>query len=218
MDKQFWIDRWDKNELGWHMDSEHHYLRRFFSRLQTAPGDRVLVPLCGKSPDLLWLCRQGARVVGVELSRLAVESFFSENRLAAVTETEGDFIRYHGEGIELLCGDLFAISRSHLGGATAVYDRGSLVALPAAMRSRYAAHLAELLPAGSRVLVVSYDYDQAQTKGPPFSVPLPRVRELFEPAFEVQLLVEEDALPTHQGLQQRGVTKLTEFACLLVRQ
>ncbi|BCR06212.1 thiopurine S-methyltransferase [Desulfuromonas versatilis] len=219
MDKQFWINRWEKNELGWHMTSEHPYLRRFFSRLQTGPGERVFVPLCGKSPDLLWLARQGAGVVGVELSRQGVEAFFAENRLAVTRQEVGAELSHYRSGeIEVFCGDLFAISRDHLGGARAAYDRGSLVALPPAMRGPYAARMAELLPSGSRVLLVSYDYDQQQAAGPPFAVPIAQIRELFHPAFAVELLAEEDALPTHQGLQQRGVTKLTEFACLLIRQ
>ncbi len=35
-------------------------------------GRRVLVPLCGKTPDLLWLAEQGNEIVGVELSEIAV--------------------------------------------------------------------------------------------------------------------------------------------------
>jgi len=40
---------------------------------------------------------------------------------------------------------------------------------------------------------------------------------LFASKFQVELLVEEDALWSHQGLVDRGVTRLTEFAMLLKR-
>ena len=39
----------------------------------------ILVTLCGKSLDLLWLCEQGHDVVGVELSEIAVKQLFEEN-------------------------------------------------------------------------------------------------------------------------------------------
>ncbi len=51
-------------------------LRKFWPGL--AAGSRVLVPLCGKSVDLLWLVGQGCDVTGVELSEIAVRAFFAE--------------------------------------------------------------------------------------------------------------------------------------------
>ena len=68
------------------------------------------------------------------------------------------------------------------------------------------------------IRTVSYEYDQAEIDGPPFSAPLGVVSELYEADFEVELLVEEDALWSHQGLEQRGLTWLKEFAVLLTRR
>ncbi len=218
MDTTFWKRRWEINDIGFHMDRPHDYLMRFFPQLQAPPGATIFVPLCGKSLDMLWLRGQGAEVVGVELSPLAVEEFFAENDLEATRQAAGAFQRYRCEGIDILLGDLFNLSPDDLGGARSVYDRGSLVALPADLRRRYAAHLASLLPVGSRALMISYKYDQCETSGPPFSVPLEEIEALFGENFAVSLLVAEDALETHKGLQMRGITRLTEFCCLLVRK
>ncbi|MCK4507509.1 MAG: thiopurine S-methyltransferase [Desulfuromonadales bacterium] len=218
MDKGFWFRRWKKNEIGFHMTDPHHSLAKFYGLLQVQPEDSIFVPLCGKSPDLVWLREEGLNVVGIELSRTAVEAFFSENNLSPDWTTEAGMPCCRIEGYKIYCGDFFTLANADLDGARIVYDRGALVALPIEMRSRYVAHLAALLPSGSRVLLISYIFNQAETAGPPFSVPQKELETLFNDDFQIELLVEENALWSHQGLVARGVTQLTEYVVLLTRR
>ena len=218
MDKDFWLRRWQKNDIGFHMTDPHHFLQKFFPLLQTQPTDSVFVPLCGKSPDLVWLHEQGLNIVGIELSRIAVEAFFSENDLPGEWATEAGSPCFCARGYKIYCGDFFELTTAELGGACTLYDRGSLVALPAEMRTRYAAHLAALLASGSRVLSISYMYNQTEASGPPFSVSQKELETLFSEDFQIETLVEEDVLWSHKGLVDRGVTQLTEFAALLIRR
>lgn len=83
MEPAFWQKRWADNQIGFHQAQVNPYLQKYWPRLQLAPASRVLVPLCGKSLDLAWLAGQGYRVLGVELSRQAVEGFFREHGLDA---------------------------------------------------------------------------------------------------------------------------------------
>jgi len=218
MDKDFWFRRWKKNEIGFHLSDPHHLLQKFYPRLQMHSGDTVFVPLCGKSPDLVWLREQDCNVVGIELSRTAIEAFFSENGIAGHWTVAADMPCCYAEGYKILCGDFFRLTTADLGGACAVYDRGSLVALPPEMRRRYAAHLAALLPPASRVLLISYTFDQAESAGPPFSVPQEELEVLLGEDFLIEVLAEEDALRSHQGLVARGVTQLVEAAVLLIKK
>lgn len=48
----------------------------------------VLVTLCGKTLDLLWLCEQGHEVTGVELVEVAAKEFFEENNVAYSVSSE----------------------------------------------------------------------------------------------------------------------------------
>lgn len=217
MDQKFWKERWCQNEIGFHMDDRHEYLHQFYHRLHVGP-ETVFVPLCGKSPDLLWLRQQGAQVVGVELSELAVQAFFAENNLEVRIDQGVDVAHYRSEGISIYQGDLFRLSADALNDVRGVYDRGSLVALPPSMRQQYADFLCDILPGDSRILLVSYDYDQSVLPGPPFSVPMTEIEQLFGSVFELELLAEQDALPTHKLLWQRGLSNLTEFACLLTHR
>ena len=107
MDEQFWHKRWEQNDIGFHKDEPHHYLLRFIDRLEADSGDIFLVPLCGKSPDLVWLNCYGLDVVGVELSRLAVDAFVEENRLPGGWTTAAGMSCWLGERYKLFCGDFF---------------------------------------------------------------------------------------------------------------
>jgi len=218
MDKDFWFRRWKKNEIGFHLTDSHHLLQKFFPLLETQPGDTLFVPLCGKSPDLIWLHEQGCNVVGIELSRTAVEAFFDENDIAGEWTPVADIPCCSTEGYRIFCGDFFKLTVADLDDARFFYDRGSLVALPPDMRVRYAEQLTALLPADGKILLVSYEYDQNEAAGPPFSVPLGNLQTLFGVDFQIELLAEEDVLWSHKVLIERGVTKLTEFAALLTRR
>ena len=68
-----WIERWREGRTGWHEVDGSALLRRHWPRL--VRGSRVLVPLCGKSVDMLWLASQGLEVTGVELSEIAARAF-----------------------------------------------------------------------------------------------------------------------------------------------
>lgn len=217
MDQNFWHRRWQKNEIGFHMTEPHHSLLRFFSRLQMQPSETVFVPLCGKSPDMVWLHEKDLKVVGIELSITAVEDFFRENDISGQSSVQAGLPCWVAAGYKIYCGDLFDLPAAGLDGARGVYDRGSLVALPPQMRVRYAEHLAALLPSGCRVLLISYTYDQLEIPGPPFSVPQTELECLFGENFQIELLSVEDALWSHQGLVSRGVTQLEEYAVLLTR-
>ena len=143
-------------------------LAKHWPALDVPEGARVLVPLCGKSLDMIWLAGQGHTVIGSELSELAVDAFLKENALAPDVRDANGFIVKSAGPFALWCGDFFALD-AHDVNAAAAYDRAALVAMPPHMQPRYAAKMAELLPTGAKVLLIGLDYDPAQMQGPPFN-------------------------------------------------
>lgn len=218
MEEKFWLERWDRQETGFHQRSVNRQLRRFWSDLGLSAGDPVLVPLCGKSGDMLWLREQGHPVLGVELSPLAVAAFFSEHDLAPRRRRQGVFDVTESDGIRILCGNFFDLTAGVLSGTKAVYDRAALVALPPDMRERYAAHMAEIVPPDTRMLVVTLEYPQAQMEGPPFSVPSSEVERLYGGCGDVRLLQRDDVLSKNPRFAERGMTALYECAYLVTMQ
>lgn len=210
MEAEFWHQRWRQGEIGFHLDHPNPRLIAHWPALGLPPGARVLVPLCGKSEDLAWLAERGHEVIGVELSPIATDDFFREHGFQPRTQPRGTFVSHRAGTVEILCGDCFALERSLVGNLEATYDRAALVALPEPLRMRYAKPLAELLPSGAQMLLVTFEYPQEQMPGPPFAVGPQAVRALYGEHFTIKLLASEDILDAEPRFRQRGLELLHE--------
>jgi thiopurine S-methyltransferase len=215
MKKYFWLERWEREEIGFHQNEVNPYLCEYWQELHLAHDSVVFVPLCGKSRDMLWLREQGHQVLGVELSNIAVQAFFKENGYTPHHVTRGKFEHCEADGIRILCGDFFDFSKDDLAKVSAVYDRASLIALPPEMRERYVRHLASILPPATQILLITVDYPQSEMPGPPFSVSPGEVEALYREHAEVRLLAQMDVLAQNPRFQQRGLSRLQENIFLL---
>ena len=150
----------------------------------------IFVPLCGKSRDLLWLAQQGLQVVGVELSRAAIESFLAEQNLDAAVDRQGDFVRFRcsEQPITVYQGDFFNLPDSVLSECDMVFDRAALMALPADMRRAYAEKFKSDLRAGTVVLLVTLEH--SSEINPPFCLQEADVRALYADAFSIRRIGE----------------------------
>ena len=217
MKSSFWHDKWQQREIGFHQAEVNSHLRQFWPRLPIDESATVFVPLCGKTLDMRWLRDRGHQVVGVELSTIAAEEFFTEQRLVpAVTESEG-FTAYTADGIQILCGDFFDLTRHHLSGVAAVFDRAALVALPPDLRHPYTIHLEEILPPGCATLLVTFDYRQEEMQGPPFAVDETEIYRLYGESNRIHLLHREDLMAGAEAerWRERGLSRVVENVYLL---
>lgn len=218
MDPSFWIKRWQDNDVGFHAADVQPALAKHWATLGVAKGSTVFVPLAGKSLDMLWLAEQGYRLIASELSEIAVDQFFAERGLKPSVKAHDAFIIKSSGVYEMWCGDFFALDASHFRGVAAAYDRAALVAMPPEMQPRYAAKLADLIPAHVPVLLIGLDYDPREMKGPPFATPQTAVRNLFTQTFSVDVLGVRDGLAKNEHLKKKGVTWLEEATYMLRRR
>ncbi|RVU29847.1 thiopurine S-methyltransferase [Neptunomonas marina] len=188
MEHDFWHQRWEQGRIGFHQGDINPYLKEHWSELALDKGSKVLVPLCGKSLDMLWLQEQGYAVLGCELSEAACRAFFAENmRVPELTQQDIGPV-FSSDNITLLAADIFTLEAAHLADVAAVYDRAALIALPKTMRKDYAQLLIDRLPLGCQLLLVTLEFDA--DAGPPFSVPQREVEALFSGRFMVERLAE----------------------------
>ncbi len=211
----YWIERWKREDTGFHQNEINPYLRRYCQELHLPCGSEVFVPLCGKSRDMLWLREQEHSVLGVELSRIAVQAFFEENAYSPSHVTGKKFDQWEADGIRILCGDFFDLRKDDLAKVSAVYDRASLIALPPETRAHYASHLLGILPPGTQILLITFDYPQPEMPGPPFAVSPAEVETLYRERAEVRLLAQVDVLEQNPRFQERGLSRLQESIFLL---
>lgn len=199
MHPDFWHQRWQQNQIGFHQDAPTPLLQKHWPALGVPVGARVFVPLCGKSLDMAWLAAQGHRVLGVELSRLAVEQFFAEHGLQPAVEDSRYGTHFRAGDIEILCGDAFGLDADLLADCAGVFDRAALIALPPALRQRYVNELQARLPAGCRGLLITLEYPQDERDGPPFSVTEQEVRGMYGGTWSVDLRERRPIPPGHPG-------------------
>jgi len=224
MHHDFWHERWQTGQIGFHQAAVHPFLERFWPQLGVPAGARVYVPLCGKSLDMTWLAERGHRIVGSELSPIAIADFFAGCRLSAERGTvttqaaAAAFTRHAAGPYKIFEGDALALTTEVLGALDAAYDRAALVALPPAMREAYAVSMARLLPGDARVLLIAFEYPQELKGGPPFSVDAAEIHRLFEPAFEVEQVERLDVLAANPKFAEFGIPALHETAFVMRRR
>ncbi|GJL50218.1 MAG: thiopurine S-methyltransferase [Nitrospirales bacterium] len=185
MKADFWHDRWQHNQIGFHNSEVHPLLIRFWPTLELSTDARVLVPLAGKSLDVRWLAEQGHAVTAVELNKLAVEAFFTEQQWPATQTHRPQHIVFHHETLEFWVGDLFALENENLMAFEGVYDRAALIALPPEMRAGYVETISALLKPGAKYLLISLEYPDDTLSGPPFAIDGQEIDRLFHESFSI---------------------------------
>lgn len=215
MEPDFWHNRWENNLIGFHLDEVNPYLIQHWPAVGARPENRVLVPLCGKSLDLLWLAEQGHEVIAVEISPIAVKDFFAENHLQAKCIRGARFNVWESGRIKLLCGDVFELTAADVGRIDVVYDRAALIALPPEMRRCYVRMINRLVPAEAPHLLISLDYEQDRMDGPPFAVSDAEIKELYGERFQIDCLQSDEVLDQNERFRELGLSWLKESVYLL---
>ena len=208
----FWHNKWAANQIGFHLEDVNPLLLKFWQHTSPSYDKKVLVPLCGKSEDLIWLASKHEEVQGVELSQIAVRSFFAEHLYTpTVTKISGQHELYQFDELSIYMGDFFSAPVEPV---DIIYDRASLVALPSEMRVQYAERLKQLLKPGGKILLVTLDYIQSEMSGPPFSVPEQEIEQLFS-GFKLTRLNQDIAGSDHPKIAKKGLTRFSEEVYLL---
>ena len=187
MEAEFWHKIWEDNNIAFHQREGNKLFLRHLGALNLSAGARLFLPLCGKTRDIANLMEAGFQIVGAELSELAIEQLFQELDLKPEIRVIGTLKLWQAERIDIFTGDIFDLSAQVLGTVDATLDRAALVALPADLRPNYARHLAEITTKAPHLLI-TFEYDQSQMNGPPFSVPESEVRAIYGETYGVSEL------------------------------
>ncbi|EUJ09456.1 thiopurine S-methyltransferase, Se/Te detoxification family [Methylophilaceae bacterium 11] len=209
MQHDFWHERWQNNQIGFHLAEANPLLVKHFSSLNLQQGARVFLPLCGKTVDIAWLLTQGYCVAGAELSQIAIEDLFNSLNLIPTITTHGEIMHYSAPNIDVFVGDIFKVTPAMLGKVDAVYDRAALVALPNEIRGNYTTHIGAITQHAPQLLIC-FVYDQSLQAGPPFSVSAEEAKLHYHNLYDLMLLATEQV---DGGL--KGVCPATEQVWLL---
>jgi len=216
MKKEFWIEKWQNNQTGFHKDFTHPLLIKYIHELGLEKGDTIFVPLCGKSLDMLWLNNQGYQVMGVEISQLAVEQFFTENNLTYKKSQDHNFTVYQHENIRIYLGDFFDLNKDLASHIKAVYDKAAFIALPDDLVTQYVVKMYQVLPVYAKHLLITLEFNKTSgPKGPPFNSPDKKIKNLYAQFSSIQILQEMDIIAREQSFKQQGCEFLYERIYLI---
>ena len=184
--QQMWQNKWTKFNTKnvqpvWHAKSAHTLLVRHLTDLVGAGTElskeskSILVPLCGKTVDMVHMQQLGCSVVGVDIVPNAMTDFRAETsdkykwlEPQAVKEGMRHSIEsaIGGARLELFRGDFFNLEAlSALSGQfDYCLDRAGLAALPPTLHERYAGRIEELLKPGGRLLLIVYEFDEVRRR------------------------------------------------------
>lgn len=193
MKHEFWHDKWQKNEIGFHLNQPHSLLVKYIDSLNLEKNNRIFLPLCGKSLDIHWLLAQGYHLIGIDLSPIAIEELMAELAIPFTERKLEKLTHYHHPKIDLFVGDFFELTSSNIGKIDAIYDRAALVALPEEMRTDYAQHLMQISNQATQLLI-SFEYDQSVMAGPPFSISPQQLKDYYSKQYQLQLLDSQTEL------------------------
>ncbi|MDX1818981.1 MAG: thiopurine S-methyltransferase [Marinobacter sp.] len=216
MEHEFWHERWAKKEIGFHEGTVNQYLHDHWPDLAGKGSDAVFVPLCGKARDIWWLHDRGHPVLGVELSEIACKDFFEEAGEKAKVRPGEPFTRFVHDDLEIWCGDFFQLVPDDLKHVRLVYDRAALIALPPSMRQKYVEHLTTIIPDGTRILLITLDYD-TDIKGPPFNVSNDEVQELYGLDYDIEHILTNTLAKDHPFAKRRGLEGASESVFRLTK-
>lgn len=220
MEREFWLERWTRQEIGFHQQEINPWLIRHWETLALPAGSAVFVPLCGKSLDMRWLESRGHSVIGVELAETAVRGFYEAGKEACLSERQRRLVRHRNPAgtITLYCGDVMELTGLELRGVTGVFDRAALIALPPLQRAHYADHVLRVIPDGAQILLVTLEYPQDRIDGPPHSVPEAEVRALYGGRCRIERLGDERACAVPPRFAEAGVDSAVEVAYRLIKE
>ena len=85
MKAKFWIEKWEEGNFGWHQESLNRVLLDHWPKLELKASSKVLVPLCGKSKDMVYFTEQGHNprvliTLKYKLNRQRIVKDFRRNR------------------------------------------------------------------------------------------------------------------------------------------
>ena len=217
-EKSFWEHRWNEGSTGWHINQVHPYLQQYHSLLKKSSPASLLVPLCGKSHDLVWLLQKGFSVTGIEYVQKASEQFFSQVLNVEIPKSllKNKMIHYQYKSLHYVVGDFFNFISDTL--FDFIYDRAALIAIEPSLREKYVQKQSTLLKDNGKIFLITFECDYGI--GPPFSVSIEDIIKLYQPFFTIQVVEKKDIFhePDSQRFINQGASYLVEAVILLSKK
>jgi len=196
-----WETQWQKGDISFHLPEVNPKLLGNIDELLGCErsGEKVvrnvLVPLCGKTKDMLHLHGLGHNVVGCEGVEQACTEFFSENNIeytrTPLEGVDGSLFASSDGRLRLYQCDFLTLTPEVVGSKfDAVWDIQSLCSINPRDRKQYVRAIRSLLADEFRYLLVTIEYEPFAHLGRPHSISYNAVKELFGSFSNVKFIAQ----------------------------
>lgn len=208
LDVNYWSERWSQGNARWHLSQVNTALSNNLDKLYINPTTQqtinFLLPLCGKTIDMVYLNSKQYNVVGIEAVELSVKQFFEEQKDSynniQTNNINNNIIKYtanykhNNTTITIYVSDILSkdLNTSLIGDIHLCFDRGSLVALSPIDREAYRNKILQLIkPVSNKqqhnYLLQCVEYNEYNKDGsdksyspPPHNTPETVVKQLYQ--------------------------------------
>lgn len=201
---EFWCKIWEEGVIRFHQKDYNSQMVAFFKD-RDLTDQSVLIPLAGKTKDILFFLEKGAKVTAVEFCQQAVVDFFTENK---IPYTKNENI-YQGKNITFFASDFFNFSST--APFDVLYDRASQVVFNRADRPRYYQQIAKLIHPKTLLLLGSIDHDGPEDFGPPFKISAQEISLAYQSMGINLTLFAGSQETSSEKMQSMGIANIYSF-------
>nr|BDT28302.1 thiopurine S-methyltransferase Se/Te detoxification family [Bacteriovorax sp. HI3] len=202
--KEFWSDVWKEGVIRFHQKDYNQAMVHFFKDIDLK-NKTVLIPLAGKTNDILFFLEKGANVTAIEFYEGAVEAFFKEN---AIAFTKKEHV-YSGTNITFYAGDFFEYKNQTP--FDVMYDRASQVVFNQNDRPRYYQHMSSLINARTILFSGAIDHQGPADYGPPFKISPEEVISAYKKMGITLQMASSRQDPASEKMQAAGVQEVKTY-------
>lgn len=195
-DQLDWDDRFRRNETPWERPGLHPALKGWIAAGEFKPGERGIIPGCGRAPELVHLGGLGLQMTGIDLSQTAIDWQIEQHDKS-------------GLEANLLATDVLEHSPENT--LDFVSEQTFLCAIPPDLRERYEAVAHNWLKPSGRFYALFMQ--KSERGGPPYACPLDAMHDLFPASRWIWPTDTDFAAHPHPSLNGKP-----ELAGILVRK
>lgn len=201
---EYWSNVWSEGVIRFHQSQYNSQMKTYFDQFDLKDKN-VLIPLAGKSKDILYFLERGASVTAIEFCEQAVIDFFNENQIN-FTKVGNCF---EARNLKFYACDFFHFHS--LIPFDVLYDRASQVVFGKNDRPAYYSHIQTMINNRTLMLLYSVDHTGNPDYGPPFKIPKTEIIEAYK-NMGINLLQDSSVSEVgSEKMQAAGILTLITF-------
>jgi thiopurine S-methyltransferase len=201
---EFWSQVWKEGIVRFHQKAYNPEMTHFLKDIDLK-NKTILIPLAGKTKDILFFLEKGAMVTAVEFVEEAIIDFFTENNIPYQKEKN----LYKAHNLNFFAMDFFQLKTNKP--FDLLYDRAGQVVFTPSERPYYYHHISTLIDPHTMLFLLSIDHDGDPNYGPPHKISAQEIIVQYKKmGIELTKLSDKREIASEK-MQAAGIKEINSF-------